>query len=166
MVGTSFESSHIGLDKWLLAFYLLCASKKGMSAHQLHRMLGITYKSAWFLFHRIREAMAEDPFQVRMSGTVEVDETFIGGKPRLGQIKSKKEARMWSEGEAREALVVLALASFFAGGPARVVGGVTCALSRGGVLRQRFVGRGLRVLGRHVDFTHAVPPTRAPEGEP
>src|SRR4051812_23681114 len=87
MVGTIFESSHIGLDKWLLAFYLLCSSKKGMSAHQLHRMLGITYKSAWFPFHRIREAMAEDPFQVRMSGTVEVDETYIGGKPRAVDIR-------------------------------------------------------------------------------
>jgi hypothetical protein len=90
MVGTIFESSHIGLDKWLLAFYLLCSSTKGMSAHQLHRMLGITYKSAWFMFHRIREAMAEDPFQVRMSGTVEVDETFIGGKPWAGQITGRK----------------------------------------------------------------------------
>jgi transposase-like protein len=84
MVGTIFESSHIGLDKWLLAFYLLCSSKKGMSAHQLHRMLGITYKSAWFLFHRIREAMTERPFQDRLSGTVEADETYLGGK-RKGQ---------------------------------------------------------------------------------
>lgn len=56
-VGTVYESSKIPLHKWLLANHLLCASKKGMSAHQLHRMLGITYKSAWFMFHRIREAM-------------------------------------------------------------------------------------------------------------
>lgn len=95
MVGTIFESSHISLDKWLLAFYLLCSSKKGMSAHQLHRMLGITYKSAWFLFHRIREAMTERPFQDRLSGTVEADETYLGGK-RKGQkgrpgIKDKKK---------------------------------------------------------------------------
>src|SRR6266511_4190638 len=81
-VGTIFESSHIPLNKWLLAFYLLCSSKKGMSAHQLHRMLGVTYKTAWFMAHRIRMAMTEPPFQTRLEGTVEVDETYIGGKAR------------------------------------------------------------------------------------
>src|SRR5947209_4954747 len=79
-VGTIFESSHIPLHKWLLAFYLLCSSKKGMSAHQLHRMVGVTYKTAWFMFHRIREAMREPAFTSRLRGTVEVDETYIGGK--------------------------------------------------------------------------------------
>src|SRR5919109_78699 len=82
MVGTIFESSHIPLNKWLAAFYLLCSSKKGMSAHQLHRMLGVTYKSAWFMAHRIRMAMAEAPFQTRLAGVVEADETYIGGKAR------------------------------------------------------------------------------------
>jgi transposase-like protein len=86
-VGTIFESSHIGLDKWLIAFHLLCASKKGMSAHQLHRMLGITYKSAWFMAHRIRYAMEQPPFQNRMTGTVEVDETYVGGKVRRSNKK-------------------------------------------------------------------------------
>jgi transposase-like protein len=81
-VGTIFESSHIPLHKWLLAFYLLCSSKKGMSAHQLHRMLGIQYKSAWFMCHRIRYAMRQGPFQERLRGVVEVDETYIGGKAR------------------------------------------------------------------------------------
>src|SRR5579862_7336680 len=81
-VGTIFEGSHIGLHKWLLAFYLLCSSKKGMSAHQLHRMLGITYKSAWFMAHRIRYAMEQPAFSRLLSGTVEVDETYIGGKRR------------------------------------------------------------------------------------
>jgi transposase-like protein len=79
-VGTVFERSKIPLHKWLLANHLLCASKKGMSAHQLHRMLGITYKSAWFMFHRIREAMAPAGSEP-MGGkgqTVEADETFIG----------------------------------------------------------------------------------------
>ena len=57
-VGTLYERSHIPLHKWLLAFRLMASSKKGVSAHQLHRTLGITYKSAWFLAHRIREAMA------------------------------------------------------------------------------------------------------------
>jgi transposase-like protein len=80
-VGTVFERSHIPLNKWLMAAFLLCASKKGMSAHQMHRMLGITYKSAWFMCHRLREAMA--PLSASPLGgegkTVEMDETFIGG---------------------------------------------------------------------------------------
>jgi transposase-like protein len=82
MVGTIFESSHIPLNKWLAAFYLLCSSKKGMSAHQLHRMLGITYKSAWFMVHRIRHAMTQFGAIEPMGGTVEVDETYIGGYQR------------------------------------------------------------------------------------
>jgi len=81
-VGTIFEGSHVGLNKWLLAFYLLCSSKKGMSAHQLHRMLGVTYKTAWFMAHRIRYAMEQPPFKTRLTGTVEVDETYVGGKAR------------------------------------------------------------------------------------
>ncbi len=80
MVGTIFESSHVPLNKWLAAFYLLCSSKKGMSAHQLHRMLDVTYKTAWFMFHRIREAMKEPAFAEKLSGVVEADETYIGGK--------------------------------------------------------------------------------------
>ena len=81
-VGTIFSDSHIKLHKWLLAIHLLCASKKGMSAHQLHRMLGITYKSAWFMAHRIRYAMAQEPLSGKLQGTVEVDETYVGGKEK------------------------------------------------------------------------------------
>jgi len=79
-VGTIFESSHVPLNKWLAAFYLLCSSKKGMSAHQLHRSIGVTYKTAWFMFHRIREAMKEPAFASKLGGVVEADETYIGGK--------------------------------------------------------------------------------------
>jgi transposase-like protein len=81
-VGTVFEDSHIPLSKWLLAIHLLASSKKGMSAHQLHRNLGISYKGAWFMAMRLRHAAAEGPFSEMMSGTVEVDETYIGGKRR------------------------------------------------------------------------------------
>lgn len=88
-IGTIFEASHVPLHKWLLAFYLLCSSKKGMSAHQLHRMLGVTYKTAWFIFHRIREAMRDPAFTSRLSGTVEADETYIGGKPRHRNRKNR-----------------------------------------------------------------------------
>ena len=83
-VGTVMERSHIPLHKWVAAFVLLTASKKGVSAHQVHRMLGITYKSAWFMCHRIREAMKEQAFPGPLGGTgktVEADETFIGRKP-------------------------------------------------------------------------------------
>jgi hypothetical protein len=78
--GTVYERSHIPLHKWLLGFRLMAASKKGISAHQLHRTLGITYKSAWFMSHRIREAMKEtDPSPLGgKDKTVEADETFLG----------------------------------------------------------------------------------------
>jgi transposase-like protein len=81
--GTVFEDSHIPMTKWLQAIYLLTSSKKGMSAHQLHRMLGITYKAAWFMAHRLRYAMSADEFGVKLSGVVEVDETYVGGKMRF-----------------------------------------------------------------------------------
>lgn len=81
-VGSVMERSHIPLAKWVLAFHLMAASKKGVSAHQLHRMLGITYKSAWFMAHRIREAMRDDDAEpIGGNGKiVEADETFIGRK--------------------------------------------------------------------------------------
>lgn len=82
-VGTVYERSHIPLHKWLAATHLMAASKKGISAHQIHRMLGITYKSAWFMCHRIREAMVDqNPEPMGGNGeVVEVDETYIGRKP-------------------------------------------------------------------------------------
>ncbi len=77
--GSVFERSHIPLHKWLLAIRLMTSSKKGVSAHQLHRTLGVTYKSAWFLGHRIREAMKDDGAPLGGEGkTLEVDETFHG----------------------------------------------------------------------------------------
>ena len=86
------ESSHIKLNVWLQAFFLMASSKKGVSSHQLHRALGITYKSAWFLSHRIREAMRAGGLVPPMGsggGTVEVDETYIGhldGQPKKGRL--------------------------------------------------------------------------------
>ena len=81
-VGTVFERSKIPLHKWVLATHLICSSKKGMSAHQLHRTLGVTYKTAWFMSHRIREAMGDDaaPQVGGGSAPVEVDETYWGNK--------------------------------------------------------------------------------------
>ncbi len=79
-VGTVYERSHIPLHKWVMAMHLMAASKKGVSAHQLHRMLGITYKSAWFMAHRIREAMIDDnPEPMGGPGeSIQADETYFG----------------------------------------------------------------------------------------
>ena len=79
-MGTIFEESHIPMHKWLQAIHLMCSSKKGISAHQLHRTLEVTYKTAWFLAHRLRLAMQTSPSSPMggMGKIVEVDETFIG----------------------------------------------------------------------------------------
>ena len=78
-VGTVLEDSHIPISKWLMAIFILCSAKKAVSAHQLHRMLGVTYKTAWFMAHRVRFSMADDKSK-KLSGVVQVDETFVGGK--------------------------------------------------------------------------------------
>jgi transposase-like protein len=82
-IGTIFEASHVPMNLWLQAIYLMCASKKGISSNQLHRTLGVTLKTAWFMSHRIREAMRDDTLGAfgAGGGVVEVDETFIGREP-------------------------------------------------------------------------------------
>jgi transposase-like protein len=108
-VGTVFERSKVPLHKWVLATHLLCSSKKGMSSHQLHRTLGVTYKTAWFMSHRIREAMNIEP-EGQLGGDggpVEVDETFWGNvgkhKPgaRGGHHKMKIVSLVERDGEKR-----------------------------------------------------------------
>jgi transposase-like protein len=102
MVGTVFERSHIPLNKWLMAAFLMCASKKGMSAHQMHRMLGISYKSTWFMLHRLREAMRPAKYPGPLGGKfkiVEVDESYIGGKA------TNRKSRKVREKQAIVALV-------------------------------------------------------------
>lgn len=106
-VGTVFERSKVPLTKWWLASHLLSASKKGMSAHQLGRMLGVTYKTAWFMAHRVREAMREDA-PGPLGGhnrVVEVDETYVGGKARNRKNKVPEKqavlALVEREGEVR-----------------------------------------------------------------
>lgn len=116
-VGTIFEDSHIKLHVWLQAIVLLCSSKKGMSAHQLHRQLGVTYKTAWFMAHRIRYAMEQESFDKKLDGTVEVDETYIGGySKRIGNqtgLENKKAvvSLLQRDGEVRSVPVETVSAS-------------------------------------------------------
>lgn len=102
-VGTIFEDSHIPLHKWLLAVHLMCSSKKGMSAHQLWRNLwGVnpdtgnpqgSYRTAWFMAHRIRWALGQEPIVSKLRGIVELDETWVGGKERYkpGEEKAQRQ---------------------------------------------------------------------------
>jgi len=91
-VGTIFEGSHIPLVKWVQAFHWVSSSKKGISALQLSRMLGITYKSAWHMAHRIRYVMHPPRNAAKLSQTVEVDETYVGGKSRYPGRATKQKA--------------------------------------------------------------------------
>jgi transposase-like protein len=79
--GTVFNDSHLALPKWFMAVLLMCEAKKGISANQMKRTLGVAHKTAWYLCHRIRKAMTE-VHQAQLGGTVEVDETYVGGNGR------------------------------------------------------------------------------------
>ncbi|MCC6983898.1 MAG: IS1595 family transposase [Bauldia sp.] len=106
-VGTIFEDSHVAMHLWLQAIYLMCSSKKGVSTNQLHRTLGVTLKTAWFMSHRIREAMRELNPTEPMGGEgkyVEIDETYIGGKE-----KNKHASKRHSMGGGMGKEIVFAL---------------------------------------------------------
>jgi transposase-like protein len=103
-VGTIFEDSPIGLDKWLPAIWLVANCKNGISSHEMHRDLGVTQKTAWFMLHRIRLAMQTGTFK-KFSGEVEVDETFIGGKAR-NMHPAKRKANIHGTGGTDKATVM------------------------------------------------------------
>src|SRR5688572_10161418 len=96
--GTIMHDSHLPLRKWFLAIYLMCESKKGISALQLKRTIGVAYKTAWYHCHRIREAMGNDQLTgPTLFGVVEVDETLVGGK-RRGVGTGNREGKTWVAG--------------------------------------------------------------------
>ena len=142
-VGTIFEDSKIPLSKWFAAIYLMCESKKGVSAHQLHRQLGIQYRSAWYMCHRIREAMREKGPRPILTGAIEADETYVGGKVRGAPMaRSRRKARKGQAYALGDKVIVFGLLQ--RGGEARtiVIPNVKHATARGR-------------LARHIDFSKA-----------
>ena len=103
-VGTIFEDSPIGLDKWLSTIWMIANAKNGVSSYEIHRAIGVTQKTAWFMLHRIRLAMQDGDFG-GMSGEVEADETYIGGKARFMH-KAKRKAVIQGRGTAGKTAVM------------------------------------------------------------
>jgi transposase-like protein len=126
-LGTVMEDTHIPLQKWVMAFHILCSSKKGVSALQLQRQLGLgSYRTAWHLCHRIRHAMRDEPKGPTLEGTVEVDETYVGGKPRKGGPKTKR-------GRGTKKAPVVALVERDGGIVVKSIGAVTAANLKGAI---------------------------------
>lgn len=102
-VGTIFEDSPISLSKWFVAIWLSGSAKNGISSYELHRVIGVTQKTAWFMLHRIRLAMQTRSFGKKFEGEVEVDETFIGGKARnMHAEKPRRAINGRADGKAQE----------------------------------------------------------------
>lgn len=108
LVGTIFEDSHIPLSKWLLAMHEMNAAKNGVSSLELARKLGITQKSAWHLAHRIRFAMTHSPLAAKLNGTVEADETYVGGKA-ANMHKARRERVIQGRGAVNKIAVLTAV---------------------------------------------------------
>ena len=174
--GTIFEASHVPMNVWLQAMYLIAGSKKGISSNQLHRILGVTLKTAWFMSHRIREAMRSDDTGMfgAGGGTVEVDETFIGQlkgveKRRAFHHKMKVLALVDREsGKARtmvidnvNAATLMPIVLENVGREARIM---TDEHSGYRFLKDHFAGHGTTTHGKgqYVDLSRTAPSTATP----
>lgn len=104
-VGTIFEDSPLGMDKWMAAYWMLCNCKNGISSMEVHRALGITQKTAWFMLQRLRLALQDDFFGSKLGGEVEVDETFIGGKARNMHVSERKRRITGTGGKDKTAVM-------------------------------------------------------------
>src|SRR3954471_16013047 len=107
-VGTIFEDSPIGLDKWFVAMWMIANCKNGVSSYEIHRAIGVTQKTAWFMLHRIRLAMQTNSFR-KFAGDVEADESYIGGRARNMHAKKKKRFATQRGRSAGGKVVVMAL---------------------------------------------------------
>ncbi|HEY6251261.1 MAG TPA: IS1595 family transposase [Candidatus Angelobacter sp.] len=105
-VGTIMEDSPIPLDKWLMATWMITNCKNGISSYEIHRAIGVTQKTAWFMLHRIRKAMQTDSYVRKMQGHVEADETFIGGKARNMHAKKRRSLMRGPHGVLGKTVVV------------------------------------------------------------
>ena len=106
-VGTIFEDSPLGLDKWFVAVWAIANCRNGISSHELGRAIGVTQKTAWFMLHRIRLAMQAGSFERKMSGSVEVDETYVGGK--VGNMHKHRRQRARAAGRWAGKVAVMGL---------------------------------------------------------
>lgn len=158
-VGTVMEDSPIGLDKWLSAMWLITNAKNGISSCEIHRALGITQKSAWFLLHRIRLAMQDGTFE-KLSGEVEVDETYIGGLAR-NMHRDKRAAKITGTGGMGK-VAVMGLLERNGKVRAKVIANATQETLHGEVRHN--VEQGAHLFtdgwrgynGLHTDFVHKV----------
>ncbi len=157
-VGTIFEDSALGLDKWLPAIWLAANSKNGISSHELGRALGITQKSAWFMLHRIRLAMQTGSF-AKFSGEVEVDETYIGGKARNMHKSSPKRQKI-GRGRSGDKTIVVGMVERGGNVRARVAPDATRATLHGYVRDSVEPGSALYTdawkaySGLEIDYAH------------
>ena len=169
ILGTVMQGSHITLRQWVQAFHSMCSHKKGVSALQLQRNLGLhTYHSAWHLAHRIRLAMKSDPLASKLEGVVEVDETYVGGKPRPGKRDQSGDLIVNKRGRGTKKVPVVALVERDGRVRTRVIDHVTAANLKAAIRENvsqtaaihtdefpSYVGIGQEFAGGHQTVNHS-----------
>lgn len=159
-VGTIFEDSPLGLDKWLTAVWMVTNCKNGVSSYEVHRAIGVTQKTAWFMVHRIRVAMQTGSFEKKMGGAVEADETYIGGLAR-NMHRDKRHARITGTGGVGK-VAVMGLLERNGKVRAKVIADATQATLHNEVRAHVEAGADLFTdgwkgyNGLHVDYIHQV----------